>query len=116
VGIDDLAETARMFGLGQSTGMIMFPRDQAGLVPDREWKQRNFKGYDQRWYPMETLDVAIGQGAVLVTPLQLANMYSAIAERGTLLRPMIVKSRNWFRAQSNAGVSTDGNEQPIHIC
>ncbi len=92
VGIDDLAETARMFGLGQSTGMIMFPRDQAGLVPDREWKQRNFKGYDQRWYPMETLDVAIGQGAVLVTPLQLANMYSAIAERGTLLRPMIVKA------------------------
>lgn len=92
VGIDGLAESARMFGLGQSTGIVMFPKDQAGLVPDREWKKRNFKGYDQTWYPTETLDVAIGQGALLVTPLQLANVYSAIAERGALRRPMIVKA------------------------
>ena len=92
MGIDDLALAARMFGLGQSTCMTMFPRDQAGLVPDREWKRKNFKGYDQRWYPLETLDVAIGQGALLVTPLQLANVYAAIAQEGTLYRPMIVKS------------------------
>jgi penicillin-binding protein 2 len=92
VGIDDLAEAARRFGLGQSTGMTMFPRDQAGLVPDREWKRRSFKGYDQRWYPLETLDVAIGQGALLVTPLQLANVYAAIAERGVLRQPMIAKA------------------------
>ncbi len=92
VGIDDLSNTARRFGLGQSTGMIMFPRDQAGLVPDREWKRKNFKGYDQTWYPLETLDVAIGQGALLVTPLQLANVYSAIAQEGTLYQPMIIKS------------------------
>jgi len=92
VGIDDLAETARMFGLGQSTGITMFPRDQTGLVPDRAWKIRNFKGYDQRWYPLETLDVAIGQGALLVTPLQLANVYAAIAEKGVLRQPMIVKA------------------------
>lgn len=91
VGIDDLAEAARVFGLGCSTGMIMFPRDQAGLVPDREWKRRNFKGYDQRWYPLETLDVAIGQGALLVTPLQLASVYAAIAQKGVLHQPMIVK-------------------------
>ena len=91
-GIDDLAKAARMFGLGQSTGIVMFPKDQAGLVPDREWKMRNFKGYDRTWYPMETLDVAIGQGALLVTPLQLANVYSAIATRGALHQPMIVKS------------------------
>ena len=91
VGIDDLAETARMFGLGASTGIVMFPKDQAGLVPDREWKVRNFEGYDRTWYATETLDVAIGQGALLVTPLQLANVYSAIASRGTLRRPTIVK-------------------------
>ncbi|NLB73860.1 MAG: penicillin-binding protein 2 [Firmicutes bacterium] len=92
VGIDDLAQTARMFGLGQPTGIILHPKDQAGLVPDREWKMRNFKGYDRTWYPTETLDVAIGQGALLVTPLQLANVYSAIAQRGILRQPMIVKT------------------------
>ncbi len=87
-----MAKVARRFGLGQSTGIVMFPKDQAGLVPDREWKMKNFKGYDRTWYPIETLDVAIGQGALLVTPLQLANVYSAIAQRGILRRPMIVKT------------------------
>jgi penicillin-binding protein 2 len=92
VGIDALAQTARLFGLGQATGIIMSPKDQAGLVPDREWKMSSFKGYDRTWYPTETLDVAIGQGALLVTPLQLANVYSAIAERGVLRQPMIVRA------------------------
>ena len=92
VGIDDLAQTSKMFGLGQSTGINLFPKDQIGLVPDRKWKKENFTGYDQTWYLTETLDVAIGQGALLVTPLQLANVYSAIAQRGVLWKPMIVKS------------------------
>lgn len=92
VGIDDLAEFSRMFGLGKPTGINLFPTDLAGLVPDREWKRRTFKGYDQRWYPMETLDVAIGQGALLVTPLQLASVYAAIASGGILREPMVVRS------------------------
>ncbi|NLS44452.1 MAG: penicillin-binding protein 2 [Firmicutes bacterium] len=99
VGIDNLASTARMFGFGQPTGITVSPKDQAGLVPDKEWKKRNFKGYDQKWYPTETLDVAIGQGALLVTPLQLAIAYSAIAGKGSLYQPMIVK----------AVIDSDGN-------
>ncbi|MFZ5925389.1 MAG: penicillin-binding protein 2 [Bacillota bacterium] len=92
VGIDDLAEFARMFGLGRPTGIMLFPGDSSGLVPDRMWKRLNFKGYNQRWYPDETLDVAIGQGALLVTPLQLANVYAAIATGGTLYEPIVAKA------------------------
>ncbi len=91
-GIDDLAEFARMFGLGSSTGIALFPPDSPGLVPDRAWKRANFKGYDQRWYPDETLDVSIGQGALLTTPLQLANVYAAIAAGGTLRRPIVARA------------------------
>lgn len=92
VGIDDLAGFARMFGLGRSTGIMLFPGDSPGLVPDRTWKRLNFKGYNQMWYPDETLDVAIGQGALLVTPLQLANVYAAIAAGGTLYEPTVARA------------------------
>lgn len=91
VGIDDLAMYARMFGLGRPTGIDLFPGDASGLVPDRAWKRLNFKGYDQRWYPTETLDVAIGQGALLVTPLQLANVYATIAAGGMVHVPEVVR-------------------------
>ncbi len=92
VGIDDLAAFAREFGLGRSTGIALFPQDPPGLVPDRSWKSLTYKGYDQRWYPDETLDVAIGQGALLTTPLQLANVYAAVAAGGTLYRPTVVRA------------------------
>ncbi len=92
VGIDDLATYARMFGFGRPTGIQLFPGDASGLVPDRAWKRLNFKGYDQIWYPTETLDVAIGQGALLVTPLQVANAYATIAAGGIMHVPMVARA------------------------
>ncbi|MGE5587452.1 MAG: penicillin-binding protein 2 [Clostridia bacterium] len=92
VGIDDLAAYARMFGFGRPTGLQLSPGEASGLVPDRAWKRLNFKGYDQIWYPTETLDVAIGQGALLTTPLQIANAYATIAAGGVMHVPMVARA------------------------
>ncbi|HHV62806.1 MAG TPA: penicillin-binding protein 2 [Firmicutes bacterium] len=91
VGIDSLSAWAKRFGLGAATGIELPPGERVGLVPDRDWKRRNFKGSNRRWYPIETLDVAIGQGALSVTPLQLANVYVALANGGTFYRPFVVR-------------------------
>ncbi|MBE3574379.1 MAG: hypothetical protein IMW99_02810, partial [Firmicutes bacterium] len=77
------------------TGLRLSPGEFAGLIPDRAWKRRYYAHaapYMQIWYPIETLDVAIGQGAVLATPLQMAYLYAAIANGGTFYRPYIVDS------------------------
>jgi penicillin-binding protein 2 len=63
------------------------PNEEPGLIPTRDWKQETI---GDRWYPSETMDAAIGQGFITVTPLQLANMTAAIANGGHLYRPMIV--------------------------
>ncbi len=85
--IDVLARYAKNLGLGERTG-ILLPGEVPGNVPSTEWKRR-VKGAD--WYPGETLSVAIGQGSLDVTPIQLANMISAVANGGTLYRPRLVK-------------------------
>jgi len=78
-----------MFGLNQKTG-IQIPNENKGFIPDRKWK-REVK--NDEWWPGETISVAIGQGGVLVTPLQLVNMMAAIANRGRLYRPNILKDQ-----------------------
>jgi penicillin-binding protein 2 len=58
------------------------------LIPTREWKE---EAIGDRWYPSETMDAAIGQGFITVTPLQLANLVATVANGGTLYKPMLVK-------------------------
>jgi len=79
LGISRIAEYSRMFGFGRPTGLGL-GFEEAGLVPDEAWKQR-VRG--ERWYPSETISVAIGQGPILVTPLQQALMAAAMATNGT---------------------------------
>lgn len=86
LGIDRIAKYATEFGYGQKTG-IDLPGEQAGLMPSAQWKMKN---YHNRWYPDETLDVAIGQGAVEATPIQLARIIGGIASGGHLVRPHVV--------------------------
>jgi penicillin-binding protein 2 len=86
LGIDRIAKYATQFGYGQKTG-IDLPGEQAGLMPSAQWKMKN---YHNRWYPDETLDVSIGQGAVEATPLQLARIIGGIASGGHLVRPHTV--------------------------
>jgi len=86
VGPVHLAEFARMYGLGQVTGMDL-PQESPGVMPDPAWKERT---YHQPWYAGDTLNTAVGQGYVLGTPLQVARMLAAIANGGTLVTPHAV--------------------------
>ncbi|MGE5598921.1 MAG: penicillin-binding protein 2, partial [Bacteroidota bacterium] len=88
LGPDKLAEYARAFNLGRPTG-IGLPGERAGLVPDTDWKRRVYR---DRWYFPETMDFAIGQGFLNMTPLQLASVYMALANGGTIYRPSLVRA------------------------
>ena len=86
LGIDRIAKWSRAFGLGEKSG-IALDDEKSGIIPDTEWKRKRFR---QPWFPGETISVAIGQGYVTVTPLQLANMMAAVANGGKLFRPYLV--------------------------
>ncbi len=87
LGVDKIAHYAREFGFGTPTG-IRLAGEQGGNIPDSEWKKRVFKDI---WHPGETLSVAIGQGFVDVTPLQLATAYAALGNGGEVFRPYLVR-------------------------
>jgi len=87
LGIDRIAKYAMAFGLGQRTGVDL-PQEVSGVMPSEEWKIKNFK---QKWYAGETISVGIGQGAVAVTPIQMARAIGAIANGGLLVRPHVTK-------------------------
>ena len=82
VGTNALVRTAESFGLGRRTGVDLGV-DAAGVVPDGEWKMRT---YGERWYPGDLAQMAIGQGMLLATPLQMARLAGAIAT-GSLVTP-----------------------------
>ncbi len=86
MGVDRIAHYAKMFGLGQKTG-IDLAGERAGLVPTAAWKRKVF---GVPWQKGETLSIVIGQGYDLATPLQMTLAYAAIANNGKLWRPYIV--------------------------
>ncbi len=86
LGIDTIAHYATELGIGQRTG-IDLPDEVAGTMPSTAWKM---KTQHQKWFAGETISVGIGQGAVTVTPLQLARALGGIASGGALRRPHIV--------------------------
>ena len=86
IGIEVIAAYARRLGLGGRTG-VELPGESEGLVPDPEWS-RDRRGYP--WYPGETVSVAIGQGPLLTSPLQVAVMTAAVANGGYRVRPHLV--------------------------
>lgn len=87
LGVERIAEWARRFGLGEETGVTLSAENK-GLVPDSEWRQET---YGEPWYIGHTYNISIGQGDLLVTPLQLNNLVAAIANGGTLFKPRLVK-------------------------
>jgi len=87
MGIDMISKYASGMGLGHKTG-IDLPAEEAGLMPSEEWVERAFH---RRWYPGETVSVAIGQGAVTSTPLQLARLIGGIASGGKFMQPHMLK-------------------------
>jgi penicillin-binding protein 2 len=87
LGIDRIADYARQFGFGRKVG-IDLPFESAGLIPDPAYKRRLF---NEPWFPGETASVAIGQGGITVTPLQLALFTSALANGGEIVRPHLLR-------------------------
>jgi penicillin-binding protein 2 len=88
LGIERIARYARLFGLGAATG-IDIPGEKEGLVPDAAW---SLKARHQPWYAGETISVAIGQGPMLVTPLQEAEMTAVVANGGYRVTPHMVNN------------------------
>jgi penicillin-binding protein 2 len=93
MGIDRMAEFVGQFGLGAPTG-IDIAGERVGILPSSEWKKRAYKSRKelQIWFPGDTISVGIGQGQMLVTPVQLVNAISAIAGRGKRFQPRLVRA------------------------
>jgi len=87
LGVDRLAAYARLFGLGSRTGLDI-PGEAAGLVPTPQWKRQT---YQETWTTGNTYNLSIGQGDLLVTPLQMANALAVVANGGTLYAPQLVQ-------------------------
>jgi penicillin-binding protein 2 len=104
LGIDRMAEAVRGFAFGRRTG-IALGQERPGLVPTSEWKERRF---GEVWMKGETVSASIGQGFNLVTPLQLAVAYAAIANGGKILRPRLV-----LRTRGRDGGVTPGPEPEV---
>lgn len=86
IGIERLARWAKLFGLGQPTGVDL-PGERSGTLPSPQWKKSRGLG---PWYSGETLSVAIGQGYLTVTPVQLLSFYATLATGGVRMRPHIL--------------------------
>jgi penicillin-binding protein 2 len=86
LGNERLAAYARQFGYGARTG-IDLPGEAEGIVPDERWKQ---EALSERWVKGDTYNMSIGQGFVVATPLQVANMTNAVANGGTVYLPRLV--------------------------
>lgn len=104
LGIDRIADFARAFGLGRPTG-IDLPNEKSGLVPTKKWKERRL---GEAWMGGETISASIGQGFNLLTPLQLAVAYAAIANGGVLVEPRTV-----LRRETDDGVVEAGEPKVL---
>lgn len=87
LGIDRIESFAKSCGFGRPTG-IDLPHERSGLVPSKKWKQRRF---GRSWVRGDTFNVSIGQGATLVTPVQMANYVCALLNGGKLLKPQLLE-------------------------
>lgn len=97
-----VSDYARLFGYGTQSG-IDLPAEAPGLVPDPKWKQQTL---NEQWTTGDTFNMAIGQGFVLATPLQVLNVTATIANGGTLYRPHL------GRAVVNAAETVTNTIQP----
>ena len=86
-GVDNIVDFSKRFGLEKASGIDLF-EEEKGLLPHRRWRENSLS---REWFEGDTVNLSIGQGYLLVTPLQMANLISAVASRGKLYRPYLVK-------------------------
>ncbi len=121
-GENDLQRWARRLGVGSKTG-IDLPSEVEGRVPTPAWKKELNKSWveNQQWFPGDTVNMAIGQGDLLATPLQVANMYAALVNGGVLYKPHVVKTvkglegRNIYRASPKKGREFDLSQDDLNV-
>ena len=99
LGIENLEKVSKGMGLGQYTGIDVL-EEKKGIMPSPKWKKDR---WDQGWYPGDSINLSIGQGYLLTTPLQILNIYAMIANEGYSYKPRIVKEI----------ISSDGKKTPV---
>jgi penicillin-binding protein 2 len=87
IGVDSLVEFSQKFGLNQPAGIRLL-YEKKGLLPTKRWRKNSL---DRMWYEGDTVNLSIGQGYLLVTPLQMANLIAAVANGERLYEPQLVK-------------------------
>jgi penicillin-binding protein 2 len=92
LGVDRMHEFLSLFGFGRLTG-IDIAGEVSGILPSRDWKRQRYAGRDPSegaWYPGDSVNVAIGQGDMTVTPMQLAQVTAVLAAQGKVFQPRLV--------------------------
>ncbi len=113
IGVDVIYKNAKKMGLGKLSQGI-FEGEKTGLIPDRKWKKKHA---GTGWYPGDTANMCVGQGYVLINPLQVLKMISVIATEGKMYTPHIVKmvvssdkkvlEKNTPKLEKNIDISID---------
>jgi penicillin-binding protein 2 len=111
LGIDRIHEYFELFGLGLNTALDL-PEARRGLLPSRQWK-KEARGLP--WYPGDTVNIGIGQGDMLVTPLQLATAITVIANRGKWVAPRMLKEGSDLMNQSGSAQPQDIDLVPDYV-
>ena len=106
LGIEAMADVLTRFGLGAVTGVDL-PKEPDGLVPTPQWKRAT---RNESWYPGEDLITVIGQGYLMVTPMQLARMTATLANRGIPVQPRLLLSKE--DSLSGETIPTNASSQP----
>lgn len=111
LGIDRLHRHLKMFGFGRNTALDL-PEAKSGLLPSKAWKRsaRNLP-----WYPGDTVNIGIGQGDMLVTPLQLATAVSVIANRGKWVAPRMLKSGSKQIDMTSSSMQENMSQVPDYV-
>jgi len=110
-GVESIARYAKKMGFGSSTG-IDLPGEVEGLVPSSQWKRSTKK---ESWYPGDTVNYSIGQGYLLVTPIQVACMMSIVANGGYLIKPYIVEGIGDIKIAEPKKISVEFSDETIKL-
>ncbi|MDZ7684129.1 MAG: penicillin-binding transpeptidase domain-containing protein [Gammaproteobacteria bacterium] len=111
LGIERIHHNLELFGFGVNT-VLDLPEARDGLLPSREWKQR-VRG--EAWYTGDTVNIGIGQGNILATPMQLATAVAILANRGKAIAPHMVKSGSDLASKSTVSRLEDIELVPDHV-
>ncbi len=111
LGIEKIAKWAGAVGIGKKTG-IDLPNEVSGIMPSEEWKMKTFR---QKWYAGEVISVGIGQGAIAVSPIQIARAIGGIAMGGNLVRPHLVNPDQVPQQYREVGLQAGNQPDVAHV-